>query len=275
MDVGRQREPAQRDLRRWSDRLRNGEWRRQLQPHLQHHGNIYLSLHVTLNHDWQRACEIAIARRRGRPAHAAHPGGVGVWLSRSDRMIRWRVSRLAWAMTVMPLLLVPALVMAQRGIGGGGRGRGGGGGKEGGGIARDAGIAVPKLVNAVNLLVEHKQDLALTDTQFVRIIALKRSLDSTNAPLMRRVDSVQREFKGGAMLLGNPSPARRDSLAIGRSVDSPDAGRHSRQHLGVARQGVWAALGDAGRQGAGIRGQRPSARLPTRSREEGAAAEAS
>ncbi|HEY5061203.1 MAG TPA: hypothetical protein VII52_06680 [Gemmatimonadaceae bacterium] len=133
-------------------------------------------------------------------------------------MIRWRVSRLAWAMAAVPLLLVPALVMAQRGMGGGGRGRSGGGGKEGGGIARDAGIAVPKLVNAVNLLVEHKQDLALSDTQFVRIIALKRSLDSTNAPLMRRVDSVQRVFKGGSMLLGDPSPARRDSLAIGRSI---------------------------------------------------------
>ena len=133
-------------------------------------------------------------------------------------MIRWRRRRLAWAMAMIPLLVTPDLVMAQRGMGGGGRGRGGGGGRDNGGIARDAGIAVPKLVNAVNLLVEHKQDLALSDTQFVRIIALKRSLDSTNAPLVRRVDSVQRVLKGGSMLLGNPSPARRDSLAIGRSV---------------------------------------------------------
>ena len=91
-------------------------------------------------------------------------------------------------------------------------------GRGGGGISREPGIAVPKFVNVVNLLIQHRQDLSLTDTQFVRIIAIKRALDSANAPLMRRVDSVQRLFKGGSLRFGNPSRARRDSLAEARAT---------------------------------------------------------
>lgn len=95
----------------------------------------------------------------------------------------------------------------------GGFGRGRASGK----MTIDPGIEVPKVVNAVNLLIENRGALELTETQFTRIIAIKRSLDSTNAPLMRRVDSVSRIFKKGP-LFADPSPARRDSLAAGHAV---------------------------------------------------------
>jgi len=110
---------------------------------------------------------------------------------------------------------VPVAAMAQGGMGGrGGSGRGFG---RGAGIQRAPGIEVPQVVNPVNLLVEHRQDLALTDSQFTRVIGIKRALDSTNAPLMRRLDSVQRLFKNGP-LFSNGSPERRDSLTEANSV---------------------------------------------------------
>jgi hypothetical protein len=102
--------------------------------------------------------------------------------------------------------LLPALVLAQRpGMGGLGRGKIGT-------IQRAPGIEIPKTVNPINLMIEHRKDLALSDTQFMKVIAIKRVLDSTNAPLARRLDSVQRVFKT-APLFTDPSPQRRDSLA--------------------------------------------------------------
>jgi hypothetical protein len=95
----------------------------------------------------------------------------------------------------------------------GGFGRGRASGK----MTIDPGIEVPKVVNPVNLLVENRAALELTETQFARIIAIKRTLDSTNAPLLRRVDSVQRIFKKGP-IFSDPSPARRDSLAAAHAV---------------------------------------------------------
>ncbi len=73
-------------------------------------------------------------------------------------------------------------------------------------------IAAPKQVNAVNLLIEHRQELTLTDSQFAHVVVIKRALDSTDMPLLRKIDSVQRLFKS-APLFSNPSPERRDSIA--------------------------------------------------------------
>src|SRR6476661_5270562 len=75
----------------------------------------------------------------------------------------------------------------------GGFGRGRASGK----MTMEPGIEVPRVVNPVNLLVENRAALELSETQFTRVIAIKRSLDSANAPLMRRVDSVSRLFKKG------------------------------------------------------------------------------
>ena len=81
----------------------------------------------------------------------------------------------------------------------------------------EQGIPVPKLVNPVNLLIEHRQELTLSDSQFAHVIAIKRTLDSTNAPLLRRIDSVERLFRGG-FVFSEPSREHRDSVAEGRSV---------------------------------------------------------
>lgn len=114
-------------------------------------------------------------------------------------------------MIALLALGTPAMAQAQRGIMGGrgalppGRGPGG--------FQRSGGVQLPKYVNSVNLLVEHRQELALSDSQFVRFVAAKRSLDSTNAPLLRKLDSVQRLFKNGGPLFSAPSRQRRDSLA--------------------------------------------------------------
>lgn len=81
----------------------------------------------------------------------------------------------------------------------------------------DPGIEVPKVINGVNLLLDNRMALALTDSQFKGVIALKRELDSANAPLSRRIDSVQRLFKGGPVF-SEPSRLRRDSVAAGRAL---------------------------------------------------------
>src|SRR5262249_20737939 len=60
------------------------------------------------------------------------------------------------------------------------------------------------------------QDVALSDSQFTQLISLKRTLDSTNAPQMRKLDSVSRLFRGGTPIFAQPNPARRDSLAEAR-----------------------------------------------------------
>lgn len=112
--------------------------------------------------------------------------------------------------TSLWLMVVPMAAGAQR-IGGFGRGR------LPGHLEREPGIAVPKVVNPVNLLVEHRQQLALSDTQFLRVIAIKRVLDSTNAPLARKLDSVQRLFKGGPVF-SEPNAERRDSLARAKGL---------------------------------------------------------
>jgi hypothetical protein len=111
------------------------------------------------------------------------------------------------------LAAVPSIAMAQRGMGGMGNiAR-----RRPGTLEREPALVVPKLVNAVNLLVEHRQELALTDSQFKAVISIKRSVDSTNWPLARRLDSLQRTFKGGP-IFSEPSRERRDSLAAARSI---------------------------------------------------------
>lgn len=108
-------------------------------------------------------------------------------------------------------VLAPAALYAQRGAGGfGGRGVGK--------LAREPGLEVPKQVNAINLLIEHRPELGLSDSVFARVIVLKRSLDSTNAPTMRRLDSLARLFRGGLPIFSDPSPARRDSLAEAKGL---------------------------------------------------------
>ena len=135
--------------------------------------------------------------------------------------------------------LSPVTALAQRGIMGGrgamapGRGPGT--------IARDPGVYVPKYVNAVNLAIEHRQDLSLSDSQFVHFIAIKRTLDSMNAPLVRKLDSVRRVFKAGIPLFSTPTAARRDSLAEARSLIIETIG-DLRDNITAAREKAYAVL---------------------------------
>jgi len=137
------------------------------------------------------------------------------------------------------LAILPCAAHAQRGIM---NGRGAlTPGRGAGSLARDAGLQVPKYVNVVNLLVEHRRDLALSDSQFVTLVALKRTLDSTNVPLLRKLDSVQRVFKSGIPMFSSPSAARRDSIAEAKSFVSETLGA-VRDNIGAARQTAYGSL---------------------------------
>jgi hypothetical protein len=138
------------------------------------------------------------------------------------------------------LCAMSAIGVAQRG-GMGGMGGGYGRGRSINDLTKESAIVVPKYANAVNLLVEHRQDLALSDTQFVRVIAVKRALDSTNTPLTRKLDSVQRLFKGRGPLFGDPSPQRRDSLALAHALVQDVVGE-MRDNVSVARDKAYALL---------------------------------
>jgi hypothetical protein len=110
------------------------------------------------------------------------------------------------------LAVLPAMLGAQiPGMGSLGRGR------LPAGLKKEPAIEVPPIINVVNLVVEHRQEMMLTDTQFVRIVAIKRGLDTTNAPMLRRIDSVQRLFKT-APLFQAPTQAHKDSLTAGKAL---------------------------------------------------------
>jgi hypothetical protein len=142
----------------------------------------------------------------------------------------------AWLLVVG---LLPSSALAQRGIMGGrgaltpGRGAGS--------LSREAGVQVPKYVNSVNLLIEHRQELSLTDSQFVRLVGIKRTLDSTNVPLLRKIDSVQRVFKSGVPIFSAPSAARRDSIAEGRAFVN-DALGVVRDNISASRETAYGLL---------------------------------
>lgn len=142
-------------------------------------------------------------------------------------------SRGRFGIAVLCAMAVPAVASAQ-GIGGFGRGR------RIGQLAREPGITVPKVVNAVNLMIEHRQELALSDTQFARVIVIKRALDSTNASLFRKLDSVQRLFKGAPMF-SEPSAARRDSIGEARGLVQETVGAIN-ENDGTARDQAYALL---------------------------------
>ena len=114
-------------------------------------------------------------------------------------------------------------------------------GRGGGNMAREAGIQIPKYANGVNVLVEHRPDLVLSDSQFTRIISIKRSLDSTNAPLVRKLDSVQFLFRSGIPMFSSPSPQRRDSLSSARALVSETIGT-IRNNIATWRDQAYATL---------------------------------
>jgi hypothetical protein len=112
-----------------------------------------------------------------------------------------------------------------------------------GNLERETGLVVPKQVNAVNVLIEHRQDLALSDSQFARVAVIKRALDSTDSPLSRKLDSLQRVFKGGP-IFSEPTAARRDSLAEAHAIVVEATGT-IHDNISAARERAFAILSPA------------------------------
>jgi hypothetical protein len=110
---------------------------------------------------------------------------------------------------VIAAVSLPVVLGAQTRVGG--VGPNGQKGKPGR-LARDEGITIPGIVNPVNLLIEHRLGLALNDTQFTKIVAIKRTLDSTNAPMSRKLDSIARLYKPRP-IFSMVTAERRDSIA--------------------------------------------------------------
>jgi hypothetical protein len=137
-----------------------------------------------------------------------HPSSVAV----VPRTVRGATLTSCVRRAAMLLLAIPGLMLAQGRIGGFGRGARGPGK-----LSREPGIEIPSVVNPINLLILHRQDLALSDTQFAKVIVMKRALDSANAPMMKTLDSIQHTFRSGP-LFSQPNRERRDSLAEARAV---------------------------------------------------------
>ena len=92
----------------------------------------------------------------------------------------------AFVRAIAILLVVSTVAGAQQRPGMGTFGRGRASGK----LTIDPGIEVPKPVNVINLLIENRAVVALSDSQFTRVISIKRQLDSTNAPSFRRITKL-------------------------------------------------------------------------------------
>jgi hypothetical protein len=70
---------------------------------------------------------------------------------------------------------------------------------------------------------------------------MKRTLDSTNTPLLRKLDSVQRVFKSGVPMFSSPSAQRRDSIAEARSFVTSTLGT-VRENISGARDRAYSTL---------------------------------
>ena len=104
-----------------------------------------------------------------------------------------------WSATVATLVLVllPSLAMGQY-------------------VRRDnnpfAGKPAPVApVNVARTIIEHEQDMALTDSQRTQIVLIQHQLDSVAAPLLRKIDSLKPTWRpaGG---INDLSPEQREQL---------------------------------------------------------------
>ena len=77
-------------------------------------------------------------------------------------------------------------------------------------------LTVQEPLNPVDLLIQHWTDLKLTPEQIGQLRTIKRSLDSTNAPAHRTLDSLQRAMRPSGML-GQLKPEQRDSIPVARA----------------------------------------------------------
>ena len=74
-------------------------------------------------------------------------------------------------------------------------------------------------VNVARTVIENERDLALTDSQRTQIVVIQRRLDSTSAPLLKKLDSLKPTWRpaGGANDL---TPEQREQLAALRAAQA-------------------------------------------------------
>jgi hypothetical protein len=72
-------------------------------------------------------------------------------------------------------------------------------------------------VNVARTVIEHQQDLELTDSQRTQIVLIQRRLDSTAAPLLKKIDSLKPTWRpaGG---INDLSPDQREQLVALRKA---------------------------------------------------------
>lgn len=104
-----------------------------------------------------------------------------------------------WSVTVatLALVLLPSLAMGQY-------------------VRRDnnpfAGKPAPVVpVDVARQVIEHEQDMALTDSQRTQIVLIQHRLDSAAAPLLKKIDSLKPTWRpaGG---INDLSPEQREQL---------------------------------------------------------------
>lgn len=92
-------------------------------------------------------------------------------------------------------------------------------GREFGQSKNDPLISEPRPVNVVSVLIAHRQQLSLSDSQFAQLVVLRRGLDSTNFPLERRLDSLLRvEREASASFRRLPTDTVRQMRDLARST---------------------------------------------------------
>ena len=66
-------------------------------------------------------------------------------------------------------------------------------------------------VNVARTIIEHEQDMALTDSQRTQIVLIQNRLDSVAAPLLKKIDSLKPTWRpaGG---INDLSPEQREQL---------------------------------------------------------------
>jgi hypothetical protein len=72
-------------------------------------------------------------------------------------------------------------------------------------------------VNVARTVIEHEHDLALTDSQHTELVRIQRQLDSTAAPLLKKIDSLKPSWRpaGG---INDLSREQRDQLVASRAA---------------------------------------------------------
>jgi hypothetical protein len=138
-----------------------------------------------------------------------------------------RTSRKVAVVTALALVLLPSAARAQTGVRHDNSPFGG----------KPAPIAPVSIAKAI---IDSDKDMALTDSQRVQLTLIQRQLDSVNAPLLKRLDSLKPTWRpaGG---LNDLSQEQRDELVAKRQAQIAVVEAMT-PHFAKARERVMALL---------------------------------